>query len=587
MADFIAALKKFVDVEYETQVREVYRMWQQPIAVRVREGKAIADVEVVQVSWNRAMLHCEENLSKFREGDMLLLNRGDPRQSPRYHCTLEEERGTELIVSPNYPNSSFAGLSPGKGWVLDEDICDLRHILTGVLDTLAQSEARRKHILGMLRGAVRPQLSVAREREAIRLAGHLERILGLNASQREAFIHAYTTENYYLIQGPPGTGKTRVLAMIASALAGEGQRVLVTAFTHRAINNALRTIAKTTRYPHVFKVGQQRYAEDLVWEGGAIANYETFEHSPYRLQDGGFIVGGTCFALRTRRLSEVEFDTVIFDEAGQVTLPLAISGMLSGKRYIFIGDHKQMAPVIVGEHAEEWVTRSIFETLFQHAPGTMLDITYRMNAEITAFPSRRFYGGRLRPAPEVRGRRLKLARQPQRYHELLDPERPSIFAEMRHAERDMRAPEEARLAAELAAEILACGLSAHEIAIVAPFRAQGRLIRKYLHELVAQHDESLNDIVVDTVERIQGQEREVVIVSLTTSNPGYAAQCAEFYFQPNRLNVAITRPRVKRIVIGSPLLFQAKPEKPEHHAWVEHFRALHAESDVVTISDEG
>ncbi|MGC8878444.1 MAG: DEAD/DEAH box helicase, partial [Anaerolineae bacterium] len=332
------------------------------------------------------------------------------------------------------------------------------------------------------------------------------------------------------------------------------------------------------------KVGQARYADDLVWEGGAIANYEKFAYSPYSSQDRGFIVGGTCFALRTSRLGGIKFDTVIFDEAGQVTLPLAISGMLSDERYIFIGDHKQMAPVIVGEHAEEWVTRSIFETLFQHAPGTMLDITYRMNAEITAFPSRRFYEGRLRPAPEARGRRLKLAWRPKRHTELLDPERPNIFAEIRHAERGMRAPEEARLAAELAAEALACGLSAHEIAIVAPFRAQGRLIRKCLQELVAQHDESLNNIVVDTVERIQGQEREIVIVSLTTSDPGYAAQCAEFYFQPNRLNVAITRPRVKRIVIGSPLLFQAKPEKPEHRAWVEHFRALHAESDVIIIS---
>ncbi|MCS7259376.1 MAG: ATP-binding protein, partial [Anaerolineae bacterium] len=379
---------------------------------------------------------------------------------------------------------------------------------------------------------------------------------------------------------------TRVLAMIASALAGAGQRVLVTAFTHRAINNALRTIAKTTRYPHVFKVGHPRYADDLGWEGGQVANYEYFPQHLYKLQDGGYIVGGTCFALRTSRLGGIHFDTVIFDEAGQVTLPLAIAGMLAGDRYIFIGDHKQMAPVIVGEHAEKWVTRSIFETLFQHAPGTMLDITYRMNAEITAFPSRRFYEGRLRPAPEARGRRLQLARRPKRHAALLDPERPNIFVEMHHAERGMRAPEEARLAAELAAEALACGLSAREIAIVAPFRAQGRLIRKYLQELVAQHDESLNEIVVDTVERIQGQEREIVIVSLTTSDPSYAAQCAEFYFQPNRLNVAITRPRVKRIVIGSPLLFEAKPEKPEHRAWVEHFRALYAESDVVPIGPD-
>ena len=66
-------------------------------------------------------------------------------------------------------------------------------------------------------------------------------------------------------------------------------------------------------------------------------------------------------------------------------------------------------------------------------------------------------------------------------------------------------------------------------------------------------------VMVDTVERIQGQERDVIIVSLTTSDPDHAAQRADFYFQPNRVNVAITHPRVKRIVIGSPNLFDARP----------------------------
>jgi DNA replication ATP-dependent helicase Dna2 len=90
-------------------------------------------------------------------------------------------------------------------------------------------------------------------------------------------------------------------------------------------------------------------------------------------------------------------------------------------------------------------------------------------------------------------------------------------------------------------------------------------------------------IVVDTVERIQGQERELVIISLTTSDPGHAAQRADFYFQPNRLNVAITRPKVKRIVVGSPLLFKAVPKEKKLQEWVEHFRALYQQSYVIVF----
>ena len=280
----------------------------------------------------------------------------------------------------------------------------------------------------------------------------------------------------------------------------------------------------------------------------------------------------------------MQFDTVIFDEAGQGTLPLAISGMLSGQRHIFIGDHKQMAPVIVGEHREKWVTRSVFETLFEHTPGTMLNITYRMNAEINDFPSKRFYAGRLRPSDNARNRKLKLTRRLQHYAELLDPARPNVFAEVRHINKGMRAPEEAEIAARLAAEALRCGVPPNEIAIVAPYRAQGKLIQRCLQDLAPGCSSGgLSDIVVDTVERIQGQERDIVIVSLTTSDPGHAAQHAEFYFQPNRLNVAITRPRVKRIVIGSPLLLKSEPTNPEHRVWVEHFRALYQQSDIIPV----
>lgn len=573
MTPFIHALKQFVNEEHEAQKRETYAIWRLPVPARVAEGEAIADVQVVEVRGNVARLRFRENLSKFRVGDTLLLNRGNPFEGG-FSCTLEAEGENELTVSAGY-YASFSYLIPSSGWVLDRDIVDTRHILLGALDTL--EETGNTAILSILLGQIRPRIHATRERAGLRMA----RAAGLNDSQCEAFARAYATENYYLIQGPPGTGKTWVLALLAKALAAEGQRVLITAFTHRAINNALRKVARAG-WPYVCKVGQAHYADDLCRDGVQVPNFERFEWSLYARIAGGYVVGATCFAARTR-LRDYPFDTVIFDEAGQVTLPVAIAGMLSAQRYIFIGDHKQMAPVIVGEHPVKWVTRSVFETLFQYDPGTMLDITYRMNAEINDFPSRRFYGGRLRPSADARGRRLQLTRRPQRYGALLDPERPSVFAEVRHTNRGMRSPEEAELAAGLAAEAIRCGVPASEIAIVAPYRAQGRLIRQRLREMLGNPDGSLDDIVVDTVERIQGQERDIVIVSLTTSDPSHAAQRAEFYFQPNRLNVSITRPRVKRIVIGSPLLFRARPPDPEHCQWVEHFRALYAESYVVTV----
>ena len=147
----------------------------------------------------------------------------------------------------------------------------------------------------------------------------------------------------------------------------------------------------------------------------------------------------------------------------------------------------------------------------------------------------------------------------------------------------MRSPEEAEIIAEIVSEALSCGVSSHEIAIVVPYRAQARLIRKHLQEIALKTaNEAVKSVLVDTVESIQGQERDIIIASLTTSDLIHAAQRAEFYFQLNRLNVAITRSKVKRIVVGNPLVFQTEPRQKEHQSWVQCFKQFYQESHIVT-----
>lgn len=568
MSGLFDALRSFVTLEAETQINEVRQTWAMPVEARVAAGDAITGVEVVGTQDGLVWLRCPENLSKFRPSDALRLHRGDPDAAEgMLQCTLLEDQGTDLLIGPAW-GTALDGLRPGGGWQLDHDLIDTRDLLLKALDTLEMSGPSTR-VARLLRGNLPPDGDPAREAEALALADGL----GLNAAQHEAFVRAFSAKDYWLIQGPPGTGKTWVLAHLAVALANAGERVLVTAFTHRAINNALRKISSASGYRHVFKVGGAINADDL----GDVPNYEDFRQSPYQPEQVGLIVGATCHAARSRRLRDVRFDTIIFDEAGQITLPVAIAGMMSGRRYVFIGDHRQMGPVIAARHADTWVTRSVFETLFTHAPGTLLNVTYRMNAEINAFPSQRFYDGQIQPSDEARGARLQLTRPPERYADALDPAYPNIFVEVAHRGCQMRAPEEAEIAAGLAAEAIACGVQAAQIAIVTPYRAQARLIRTHLAALPF----STRDVVVDTVERIQGQERDLVILSLTTSDPEHAARGAEFFFQPNRLNVAITRPRVKRIVLGSPVLFTCTPHEPRLRAWVEHFGALYQSERVV------
>jgi DNA replication ATP-dependent helicase Dna2 len=146
----------------------------------------------------------------------------------------------------------------------------------------------------------------------------------------------------------------------------------------------------------------------------------------------------------------------------------------------------------------------------------------------------------------------------------------------------VRSRTEAETVAELVQALIRARIPPREIGVVVPYRAQGRLIRNLLRDVLPTR-EMLHDLVVDTVERMQGQEREVVLVSLATSSPGFAEQLAEFFFQPERLNVAITRPRTKLILIGSRRVLEAEPDLLETKAWVDLFRDLVAQCTTFTV----
>ncbi|MCA9973229.1 MAG: hypothetical protein KC425_23585, partial [Anaerolineales bacterium] len=331
----------------------------------------------------------------------------------------------------------------------------------------------------------------------------------------------------------------------------------ICSFTHRAINNALNTLVRNYPDIPIVKIGQAAQADDLL-----VANYESFHESPLVEEAGGYVIGATPFATRTKRLADVEFDTVIFDEASQVTLPLAIMGMLAGQKYVFFGDQRQLPPVLTTRYTGGALRDSVFGYLAGGNFDTMLTETYRLNAALAQWPSRQFYDGRLQPAPEVAQRQIIYPNPPARWMDVLDPDEPAVFWDLAHKNNTVFSRREAYAVVDLITALLGCGFPAAEIGVVAPYRAQGRLIRSLLRQYVpetAVHRE----IVTDTVERMQGQERDLIIVSLTTSNPGFASTVAEFFFQPERLNVAITRARSKLIVVGSERVLDAQPMQPE------------------------
>ena len=569
--DFLNRLRDFVQSEANAQSEALERQWAYPLRERVARGWAIEGLEVTRIQNDLIRLRCETNESRFREGDLLVLHQGNPKDPNALHLDLQYDDETELDAT--IINGELVELYRNpRGWIADQDWFDARHFYMAALDSAAASLRGRSIVLPLLQGTLKPKIDYARYEYAQMAA--IES--GLNDSQIEAVAQSYATDLLHLIQGPPGTGKTLMLAHLAQLLVADGKRVLVTALTHRAIHNALNKIPQVDENIPVCKIGAERLTGDL-----NVPNFDTFSDSQFGDLDGGYVVGATPFALYGRRLSHVEFDVVLFDEASQITLPLAIMGMMAGNKFIFIGDENQLPPVSILSE-ERTGQLSIFAYLAGRGNETMLNVTYRLNDVLTRWPNNTFYRGELRPSEKAALRRLKLQGQHSSWDMVLDPESPVVFLDLCHQNTTVRSRSEADTTVELILALLRHEILPEEIGVVTPYRAQSRLIRSRLRLMINDHNVT-DKIVIDTVERMQGQEREVVIISFATASPAFAAKVADFLFQPQRLNVAVTRPRTKLILIGSHHMLEAEDANPAVAESIELLQSLLAESLYLTL----
>ncbi|CAK8716175.1 hypothetical protein GKODMF_07770 [Candidatus Electrothrix gigas] len=428
------------------------------------------------------------------------------------------------------------------------------------------------------------------------------KLAGLNAAQEEGlkmpFRHALS-----LIQGPPGTGKTNLLGWILIALVRHAQardeplRIAVSALTHQAIDQVLSKVVKLVNqhdlpdFPgHCCKWGR--------WDGPDFdENSDEMQVEPLEAPEqvrrfSHLILGATGYGLtnlveKNKTLPSKPFDWVIFDEASQVLLPQAMLSLVHGKgNFLFLGDVQQLPPVIRsapleqetgdfpdqqaddthhthGENLESEVRRSLLSLMLHRYPqqSVFLDLTYRMNAEICTFPSRTWYNSQLQPAPANAAARLSLKGRLGKHplDRIIDPEKPVVLVRVDHRGCGQESIVEAEIMARLAHRLQnKYGLDKEQLALISPHRAQNNRISRRLAELLGNSDDLP---LIDTVERIQGAEREVILFGFTCSDPDQVL--SEFLNNPNRFNVAITRARYKLIVVGSETFFTAVAQNEE------------------------
>lgn len=528
-----------------------------PIKDRIRKCRTIQSVyldrgyqEILENGHVLIKVSVGVNLADFKEGEYLILHKEDTVSG--IQCTLNSfGKDDEIILEVFPPNMPYCINSYyDVPLLLDRDMVDLReHVYWPFTSTLPKEAEFWDNLI--LNSRPTPTF-VDRDKNAEELEDTIKNFkLDLLPRQKEAILNSMSANDYYLIQGPPGTGKSFLLALIMlEEIAYFNHKVVIIGPNHMAINNVLIQVLKTapTYSSQICKVGQTYYApKHKVIDNDKeyrIENIQSLNVDKANNAENPWIIGLTPHSLYTKRARDLECDTLIIDEAGQITIPLALMGIVKAKKIILAGDHKQLPPIISSEKVRKEMRQSAFQMLIKDYNCTMLDVSFRMCEPICNFVSELFYDNKVIARSKGCGTLIKCNNQ------LFDFQTPIVIHNV-NDEGKQTSDKEVEFIVDTISEFLKKGLPANEIAVLSPFRAQNANVIRHLWKHPDIADEDCSQIVADTIDKMQGQEREVIIFSYVSGNFDYMTEMAEFLYNPNKMNVAFSRAKSKLIIIGN------------------------------------
>lgn len=395
---------------------------------------------------------------------------------------------------------------------------------------------------------------------------------GLNGSQRLA-VQGAVSNRLTLVQGPPGTGKTAVAirilkhwARLAMARAKPGENpspILATSDSNIAVDNLVEGCAnvglRVVRLgrPEAIRPELLQYCidrpSDKGGNGGGGPNYGGLSSSMFKekmkVLKNAQVVCCTCIGSGGDILDSMTFERVLVDEATQATEPAVLVPLTRGcRQLVLVGDHCQLPPTVLSTRAEE---EGLGVPLFSRmvacgVPPYMLDTQYRMHPAISMFPSDLFYGGKLNDGVSPPERR-PLQGFPWPREEFPVAFIPVIDSFEIDDGVSKANEEEAMEVCHAVGQLLEGGqCTVSDIAVVTPYAAQVRLIRRKLRAMLPQGPPFVE---VASTDGFQGREKEAVIFSAVRSN-SYGQ--VGFVSDWRRINVSFTRARRALIVVGNP-----------------------------------
>ena len=375
-----------------------------------------------------------------------------------------------------------------------------------------------------------------------------------------------------VIQGPPGTGKTFTASRVITALLGAGKKVGVASHSHKAVVNLMMACGEAARASggrlQGIKVGGE--TDGILFSANPDLQYVPDSSAAKATYSGG-VIGGTAW-LFTRPEWEGTLDFLFIDEAGQVALANAIAMARCAKNLVLLGDQMQLEQPVQGSHpgdaglsALQYVLKDVdasrpdaprFHAVVPPDAGLFLGESRRMHPLVCRFISESIYGGRLSSHADCKCQKIAVPLGPSG---LITSESGIVFSGVEHDGNIQQSDEEVARVQAIYQELngrLYTGkdgntkpLALADFLFIAPYNAQVRALQSALP----------NGARVGSVDRFQGQEAPVCILSLCSSHGEYGSRGLAFILDRNRVNVAISRAQCLAVVVADPRIAGSIP----------------------------
>lgn len=493
---------------------------------------------------------------------------GDPVSTATIEAALQADVHGLLFggaLMPDLPVSDEPSDAPASPGALPS-VLDAAASLTGVESASADLLFRRAPRLKKSASNAKNAENLPREVDFS--ASDLPTVDAVHAAVR-ALDHSYVA-----VQGPPGAGKTFLASHVIARLVAEGAKVGVVAQSHAVIENLMLACCARDGFDvsRAVRLRGKSVTPDAPWS--EVSDSELVELISGA---GGLLFGGTVWDyVSERRVPAGSLDVLVVDEAGQFSLTNTVAAARAARSVLLLGDPQQLPQVSTGVHpypvdvsALGWLSdgAAALDPRF----GYFLGESWRMDSALCERVSWLSYDGALASAAATAGRALRGVA-------------PGVVSyPVEHAGCSVRSVQEAQAVVDCVRELLgrewvpAAGaeprpLAAEDCIVVAAYNAQVDCVREALIA-AGMADSSGAGVRVGTVDKFQGQEAAVVLVSLASSRVD-SGRGAGFVLSPNRLNVAVSRGQWRAVLVHSPWVARSVPQDVEEVLALSGFAGL-------------